>query len=73
MQRRRVKYYDAQPALFANVNLLSRPGMLGEYVIMPDHMHGIIVICDDRNGVSYVGANGPDPEIHCRKRSQLVR
>ena len=146
MQHRRVKFHDARPALFANVNLLcatvdfvslsaanlctgahmhydsmrhhrhsirlqgydySRPGMyyvtltiqdreqilgsivgdtmklssfgvivrdewlrtptvrpevmLGEYVIMPDHMHGIIVICDDRNGVSYVGANGDSP------------
>jgi REP element-mobilizing transposase RayT len=33
-------------------NPLIRPGTaLDEFVIMPDHMHGIIVICEERNGV----------------------
>jgi putative transposase len=36
-----------------------RPGVkLGEFVIMPDHLHGVIEICEERDGVSFVGANG---------------
>jgi putative transposase len=34
---------------------------LDEFVIMPDHLHGIIVICEERNGVSFVGANSDSP------------
>ncbi|MDP2883688.1 MAG: transposase [Ignavibacteria bacterium] len=29
--------------------------VLDEFVIMPDHLHGIIVICDERNGVTRRG------------------
>ena len=33
-----------------------RPGVeLDEYVIMPDHVHGLIVICEERNGVTRRG------------------
>jgi putative transposase len=36
-----------------------RPAVrLDEFVIMPDHLHGIIEICKERNGDSFVGANG---------------
>ena len=44
-----------------------RPGTaLDEFVVMPDHVHGIIVICEERNGVSrssidLVGANSSSP------------
>ena len=36
--------------------------LLDEFVVMPDHLHGIIVICEERNGVSSVGANGDSPQ-----------
>ncbi|MGA3245873.1 MAG: transposase [Bacteroidota bacterium] len=29
--------------------------MLDKFVIMPDHLHGIIVICEERNGVNRRG------------------
>ncbi len=39
-----------------------RPGVkLDEFVIMPDHLHAIVVICEERNGVSFVGANSYSP------------
>ena len=40
---------------------------LDEWVIMPNHLHGIIVLRDDRNGDHTVGANGDSPQ---RARSQ---
>jgi putative transposase len=41
--------------------------MLDKFVIMPDHLHGIIVICEERNGVTLslstlVGANRHSPQ-----------
>ena len=47
---------------------------LGEFVIMPDHMHGIIVICEERNGVNRslsesVGANCNSPRRETPFRS----
>lgn len=39
---------------------------LDEFIIMPDHLHGIIIICEERNGVTrssinLVGANSHSP------------
>jgi putative transposase len=41
--------------------------MLDEFVIMPDHLHGIVVICEEQNGVTpsmnkLVGANRDSPQ-----------
>jgi putative transposase len=42
---------------------LIRPEVtLDEWVIMPNHPHGIIILRDDRNGDYTVGANGDSPE-----------
>ena len=47
---------------------------LDEFIIMPDHMHGIIVIVDERNGVTsssncVVGANSYSPQLTTPFRS----
>ena len=42
---------------------------LDEFVIMPDHLHGIIVICEERNGVAVVGANCYSPRQETPFRS----
>jgi putative transposase len=49
---------------------LIRPEVvLDEWVIMPNHLHGIIILRDDRNGDHTVGANGDSPQ---RARSQTT-
>lgn len=47
---------------------------LDEFIIMPDHLHGIIVICEERNGVTgslkkLVGANCDSPQRETPFRS----
>ncbi len=43
---------------------------LGSYIIMPNHMHGIIVINDDRRGTMDVGATHASP-LQTRPRGVL--
>lgn len=52
----------------ANVNL-------DEMILMPNHLHGILVILEERNGVRPVGANrdSPQPDIHFPQRTTPFR